>query len=523
MIIACSNSARSAATSLSLEYKNDTLEMEQTNNIYYRNKFLYEYDKNNYFGSTFIYLKQYKRKQYTWNIFLNNFEKNFLFTLGNYYVHFGSGLIISKPQSFSTNVFFIKKSNQTKDIFSPNLTGNPAYSFLGTATSYKFVNSLNTKIQINSFYSRNICYLSIDETTKKETKKSLNNIRSNFYEDRNSNSMVFPVTTGSMLNAQFFNYFCIQINSLQNWLENSENKKISWQLEESGSYISSTNKSENYSFYLNYHDNYLDLFYEHAISKKYKQIRTEGLTDKKNNYSYATQYGFKFKHYNINLSLSYKKSQRNYYAPYSNPIGNINSSHALKTSSNLKLSKNIAIENNLLLEKKTKVTKSNSTSNKTRETYKISAKSKKYFFTESTLKTYNRNHHKTKQEKYLNTFRYKYYKKNYIAFSYILQKKMQNEKSFVYKIKLKNFFLKYNQLTIEYLHSIIKEDNPIYSSTCQLPGSFSTTKLTRSSSIFAINYSYRKNNFSLAINYNKQFKERKTLNEKFEFYSKVSY
>ncbi len=96
---------------------------------------------------SYIYLTKEKDYKYTWNVILNDISPNFSFITGNYFAHFGSGLLIGKKRIYDPDIFSFRitdsKTTEYKSAFTPCNNGNPVFAFNGLGTAFYLAGSEN--------------------------------------------------------------------------------------------------------------------------------------------------------------------------------------------------------------------------------------------------------------------------------------------------------------------------------------------------------------------------------------------
>ena len=299
------------------EYREDTLDYEEEKKRYFREKGSLKFSTSSSLNLTHVYIEQDQHHQYTWNLMLKDISPCFSLLLGNYYVHFGAGLLAGRKNPYIPDIFNIMNDYAPRfDSFTPCNSGNPRFSFHGIALSI-IGKTENIQLSLNPFYSAKTRYF---DDTRDENSISLNLTTVEQY-DKKDGARTEPLSVidyGVSVNLRFYRCLAFQIYHISSELRTPLQETINWNREENDEGIRETSAIRGYGMYVEYRDDYLRLFAEKSLSE---EIIEQNDTTRLKKTGHAILIGASLNHPFIRASFSGKSSDTDYYSPHERTLG----------------------------------------------------------------------------------------------------------------------------------------------------------------------------------------------------------
>lgn len=296
-----------ASHTVSVEYRQDALDYDMIKQHYVRTKVGIKSDYGE-INAAVVKTTSNETKA-TWS-FMNSSTFASI-VCGHYYVHNAAGLLLGKPTSYSPDPFIINPPKKTSGI-SLCKSGNPEFAMYGMVASV-YDSPQNKKVQLQVGISIRESYIKTDDAEKKLYPYSIGGLLS---RDAREGLYGEPVTTRSyfaLLTVQPLEYFTLQGCTYYTHVIH-DNGRLLFDANDQGS--STVGSFGGYSLYAHYRHNVLSLFCEYAVSKK--EIKK---TERVNEYKSAYMCGITMQKKGIRMSCIVKKSNDEYYAPFSSTFG----------------------------------------------------------------------------------------------------------------------------------------------------------------------------------------------------------
>lgn len=242
----------------------------------------------------------------TWNMQVKNISGFLNFTSGNYNLHFGSGLMMGK-KSYSSKDPFSKKISIAKErIITPSNSGNPEYSFYGTA--FEFYKTLeNFKITFIPFFSLQKRFISGESFESGEIDSSIFTLNTRLKKTGNYTEPVNIINYGGVIGIDLIALFNFQFYYFQTDLKGDSGKEILWDKDKYYG-VNGINLLRNGGFFAEYADNNISIFVEPAVSS---------IGNESSNTDFAIAWGIGIQNSIMNFSLKGKNSGLNFHSEYS--------------------------------------------------------------------------------------------------------------------------------------------------------------------------------------------------------------
>ncbi len=302
---------------LQSEYRNDTIDYDETEKNYFREKAIIHFSKKSSLNLAHVYIDEKDDRRFTWSLVLRDISPSVSFILGHYYVNFGSGLLIGKKSAYNPDIFSQSGKVKHERIFSPCKSGNPTFAFRGIALSYH-ESAEDVGISINTFYSLKKRY--IDENSYEEgaTSSNLNSIEYRDDRDFKYHEPIEIRTHGSEFALDLIDLFHFQVHYIYTDVWSYNNREIYWDKRKRGGSESGISNLIGIGYSVQYCDDFVRIFFENDITSK--SLSDNG--DKKVDSSgYGILYGAALRHPIVNVSLILKDTNKEYYTPYESSMG----------------------------------------------------------------------------------------------------------------------------------------------------------------------------------------------------------
>lgn len=500
------------------EYRKDSIDYNEITKYYYREKTGILFSQDTLFNFTYIYLDNEQIKKYTWNLILNDISDNLSFLTGNFFADFGTGLLTGSKRFYNADIFTYRAENAGPNVFTPCSSGNPAFAFNGLAAAYR-MDFPDILVTINAFYSVRECFIDEDSYESKTYQGSIESIEVKYSKDYRTNEPVNTHTHGSMFSAQIMKSIKVQTYCLFTGIETAggTRKKIIWDYSDSGD-IRGTMGLSGYGLCAMYRDDYLSLILDSCLT--IRETITQD-SKKKDIKGCGFLYGLKFKPPFIELSITGKDVDSEYYSPYSSSIGEDYPEKACFIESAIIPFKNFRLGSSVSSQKKTSpgLTDIEAPLAHREAVYAMySYGSLKNI--EVSIRKVNRINNGITENK--NQIRestdLKISGKINAEFSGIIQDGNKVEKSWIINTGIDILFFSYFNMNINYIKAYISEENAVYTVISPIRYSSSPGFLINENSntiISRLNFKYERIFFSLRYLY--QFTDSKYLYSSFEF------
>ena len=198
----------------------------------------------------------------TWYVLAAPENKIFSLVLGNYSLHFGSGLLMGKKTFMRPDPFSRKLSFTRDSVFSGSGSGNPAYSFFGVTSSF-YTGCDDLYFQIIPFYSRQRRFISEEQVYSGAVSSSLMTVNTKTVEQGLYNSPADIVNRGIIGDAGFLGLFHFQVYGFSTILVSAGRDRLLW---EKTSVSTGTDEIISLGAFAEYGDENISIFVEPAGS-----------------------------------------------------------------------------------------------------------------------------------------------------------------------------------------------------------------------------------------------------------------
>lgn len=301
------------------EYRQDSLDYEEKEKSYFREKVSVHFSKASQINTAYVQTKKDNEKQFSWNIILRDISPTTSFIVGHFYTNFASGLLIGKPSQYNPDPFsrvrsMDKKNNKT--CFKPCNSGNPTPAMQGIGISYfKHFNVLD--LSVDGFYSSKKRYIDLDSYQEKSTGSALWTIESHDKSDKTKTEPVELRTHGCAFSIILLRLIQFQLHYIFTDINSYSGRKIAWGRWSSEPDSRRTTELLGTGFSVQYQDDYIHLFFEgDQIHRKIlmgmeeERIRGTGIIS-----------GIRFKNSPFMFSLTVKNTKKDYHSPYESTVG----------------------------------------------------------------------------------------------------------------------------------------------------------------------------------------------------------
>lgn len=198
----------------------------------------------------------------TWFIHAAPGDGCFSFILGDYSLHFGSGLLMGKKEYLRPDPFSRRASFTRDSLFSGSQSGNPAYSFSGIISSVRTGNE-SFRFQLTPFYSIQRRFISEQQAYERSVSSSLMTLNLKTSEDGIYNSPADIINFGAIADTSFMELFRIQVYGFSTRLQAPGGKPLLW---EKTSLSQGTERTSSFGIFAEYSDSSISMFAEPVSS-----------------------------------------------------------------------------------------------------------------------------------------------------------------------------------------------------------------------------------------------------------------
>lgn len=200
----------------------------------------------------------------TWFIEASPEDTGFSFVLGNYSLHFGSGILMGKKEFIRPDPFSRKLSFTRDTVFSGSQSGNPAYSFSGIAASAGTYGDI-LNIRIVPFCSLQRRFISAQQAYDGAVSSSLMAVNTRTVKEGLYDSPADIMNSGIIADADFMELFHVQVYGFTTTLQSACGGSILWDRTSSSP---GTGRSSAYGLFAEYRDSSISIFAEPAGSTR---------------------------------------------------------------------------------------------------------------------------------------------------------------------------------------------------------------------------------------------------------------
>ncbi len=303
------------------EYRKDTIDYSETERIYYGEKLAVLFSRESAFNFSYIYPEHTKESRYTWNLLLKDISPNAYFLAGNYFTHFGSGLLLGRKNLYDPDIFSFRINDKITEKymnpFSPCNTGNPVFAFNGPAFAFG-IQIHETKLAFNLFYSIKERFIDSESYDSGKISTTLETIDTKTKDENNLTEPVEIHTGGLMLSCEIIKNILFQIYFLTADIKGFYKEEINWEYNTSYSESTGISGLNGFGLFAQYKDDFLCFLIDGTVTRK-EMILNDNINKKE--YGYGILYRIAFNPPFLSLSITGKEVQSSFYSPYSSSIG----------------------------------------------------------------------------------------------------------------------------------------------------------------------------------------------------------
>ena len=342
------------------EYKRDTIDYSDTIVDYYREKVSVLFSEESSLNISYIYLQNTNENKYTWNLSLNDISPNFSFIAGNYFVHFGSGLLIGRKRIYDPDIFSFNidgNADTGRSVFALCNTGNPMYAFNGPGCSF-FCQTQNISFALNTFYSVKERFIDEDSYDSNTISSTIDTLDTKTEDEYNHNEPVEIHTGGAMLSAGILNCVVLGTYYLNADIRSQYKEEILWEYNDTPEESAGISSLNGFGIFSQYRDDYFSLLVDWAATRKETVHNSE-----KNNKEFGRGllYKLKFTSPFLTTAIAGKQVEPAFYSPYSSSIGDDYPESAWFFDTEIKPYTNLKLITRLSSQKRTSVSSVNDT------------------------------------------------------------------------------------------------------------------------------------------------------------------
>jgi len=297
---------------ISSEYKQDNLYYNEKKKSFYRNKIHLFFSQKSGFNFAHLYVKDPKRKVFTWNLFFKDFYPKSEIYFGNFYTNFGSGLFLGQKRFSSPNLFQASLKNNYSKTFTLANNGDPLFSFQGLAFIHgrKFGDTFWALKGFSSFKERYREELKEDSSF---VNYSFNSVNSQDEKQSGKNDLAKINDHGLVLEIVWKELLTSQVYTKISYLTDYQGESLFWDYKKNNTFNRGVKNSFGYGFFSQYKDENISFFFDLCFLRR--KILGE---DNQIFYSLGRGFssGFKFKNPIFVCSLQWEETNHNFLPLY---------------------------------------------------------------------------------------------------------------------------------------------------------------------------------------------------------------
>lgn len=297
-----------AVNTMSIEYRQDALDYGMEKQHYIRTRATVATDTTEV---TAALVKTDNSKTHaTWSFICNG--ENAAIAGGHYYLHNAAGLLFGKTAAYNPDPYSINTHNNDSFV-SLCRSGNPQYAMYGMVASLYDVRNMPA-IRLDAGVSYKECYVTLADAQNRIYPYSIHGLLSHYQKGGQYSEPVQVVTYFSHATAKPVDYLTLQGCYYRTSIYYDNSRLLFDSNSESNTAIESFG---GYSLYAHYQDSMVKLFLEYAISQV--MVRSESASENKSNNAFYWGFSVTDKYYKISGIV--QKSDKYFYAPFSNTFG----------------------------------------------------------------------------------------------------------------------------------------------------------------------------------------------------------
>ena len=315
IIHALLNSESAAETEMSVEYRRDDIDYNNTERYFIRDRIGIR-SENIDTGACHVYMHEKKEHRMTCHLKAADPEGRFYVLAGSFNADFGAGLVMGKkkPAPFDQFSYRAAGPDGGNGFFYPCRSGNPLYCFRGGVLG-AIARFDDFALTADAFYSVRERFIYYDENSRRKTSASLNSINSRISGKDSFSEPARMITIGGVVSAAT-RYITLQFFYYHSELKNSKNKRIIWSYDPDPMNAGGLKSLDGFGFFSAYGDDYIKLFAECACTPASRIFGKQSIKN-----SRGGIIGLRYLHPAFRLVLDCKKTSGDFNAPFSSEGG----------------------------------------------------------------------------------------------------------------------------------------------------------------------------------------------------------
>jgi hypothetical protein len=295
-----------AGNSISTEYRYDALDVEDREKYFLRS--IGHVNVTETSGMYASITKLPKEKKTMWSFAMTVDEKNVPFSciIGDFNAGFGSGLLVGKGVPYNPDPFIREEEREKMTGFKPVMNAGQTTSFRGVAISRKIEETADSSLGI--FVSRALRYYNGDCIESSIGTLQLRSVKEEGYEEP-----VYVRSAGTMLGVGE-NYYTVQCSAVYCDLVTPDGARVPWSSDDG---VHGWMKNYGGSLYLGYNDGAVRSYIEYAYSRSDRSGNEKRIHESGS----AMQTETEIKSELLKFRFVVKKTDSDFYMPFSFPIG----------------------------------------------------------------------------------------------------------------------------------------------------------------------------------------------------------
>lgn len=274
-------------------------------------------------------------ERYTWNLVLDDASDNYRLIAGNFFANFGAGMLIGKKAYMSSDIHPSGISASRRVPLSPCSSGNPVFAFHGAGGMYTFNHGIITSRAV-AFYSIRNRFAEWDSSDSIRSGSSYNAISGRHEDCARHPEPVEIHDWAFMYEFSVEEVLRVQAYGLRSFFQLPGGEKFLWNHDNSTNEGAAEKGYGVYGVFIEYKDDYLDMFYEGGYTyRKYERDKGGDYTEG----GFGSLFGFRFRHPDVRFAATGKTGDENLHTRYGS--GRVDPEKAMHLSLRLRFARGL--------------------------------------------------------------------------------------------------------------------------------------------------------------------------------------
>ncbi|HOS38232.1 MAG TPA: hypothetical protein PLG31_00760 [Spirochaetota bacterium] len=332
------------------EHRIDAVDYEEEARAYYRGKLIMRFSRTSALYGAYVAVEERNgpdrtgeddsRRSYTWSLAVRDASPYVALYVGNYYVNFGSGLLIGGWMPSNPDVFFSRDAIPRRETFAPCTSGNPLYAYRGGALALRTPGEGDVIATLHPFYSSKERYLDPKTADSGATNSSIVSMDYKYEQREAWSRPVELVTWGAAAALHIIESFLLQAHYVNTGVSFYSGDALEWDRDAPGNDDRGIVSLDGYGALAEYRDRFVRIFVEHDRTRRLLR-GDDGARGE--TCGAGSVGGLQFRHPLVSLSIIGKSTDADYYAPFQSSVGARSPEEAWFVNAAVELARGLAL------------------------------------------------------------------------------------------------------------------------------------------------------------------------------------